>query len=262
MSLFGQTVIKPGETVTVTAATCPVCPEPIIIRDTVKITNTIIIHDTVCPTTPPPVVTEPSTSYGRLIYSSGYDKVSDLDPYDNGQWGAGTLASHLSTTIYKTGPGSFKSVTASVSAGIRSEVQYPNTLTPSEGVFEWDAYYETIFQNNGHSFQIHPLTNGGSASPGLWHENGQFMWVNWKNGTNTKYPTGYKIPQNKWIHCVFEYKYGSLGYMKFTVDGQVILDKKNIQVNDGSGGYVKVGVNMWQNQSSVVYYDNFKIWKK
>jgi hypothetical protein len=40
------------------------------------------------------------------------------------------------------------------------------------------------------------------------------------------------------------------------------LDKTNIQVGDGSGQYLKVGVNMWVNQTSVVYYDNLKIWKK
>lgn len=204
----------------------------------------------------------PGGSYGTLVYSSGYNTVSDLDPYGNGQWGDGTLASHLSTSIYKDGPGSFRSVPASVSSGIRSEVQYPSSLTATEGVIEYDVRYETIFQNSGHSLQFHPNTSGGSASPGLWHENGKFVWVNWKGGTNTKYATNFTIPQNKWMHVVFEYKFGSAGYMKFTIDGVVVLNRTGIQVGDGSGQYLKVGVNLWQSQSSVVYYDNLKIWKR
>lgn len=224
--------------------------------DTVNIT---VKPSVVIPVPPLPPI---PGSYGTLIYSTGYNTVADLDPYSNGQWGSGTLGSHLSTSIYRDGPGAFKSVPANVSSGIRSEVQYPSSLTPIEGVIEYDVMYETIFQNSGHSLQFHPNTSGGSASPGLWHENGKWVWVNWKGGDNTKYPTNFTIPQNKWMHCVFEYKIGSAGYMKFTVDGVVLLDRQNIQVGDGSGQYLKVGVNMWEDQSSVVYYDNLKIWKK
>jgi hypothetical protein len=64
------------------------------------------------------------------------------------------------------------------------------------------------------------------------------------------------------MHVVLEYKFGSAGYLKFTIDGVVVLNKTGIQVGDGSGQYLKVGVNMWQSQSSFVYYDNLKIWKK
>lgn len=220
--------------------------------------DSVVVVGIAASTPPVDTVVVPPTGYGTLIYSTGYNSVADLDPFKNNQYGNGSI----STTIYKNPLGSFKSVPANVSAGIRSEVQYPTSLTPSEGVIEYDVMYETIFQNSGHSLQFHPNTSGGSASPGLWHENGKFVWVNWKGGTNTKYPTNFTIPANKWMHVVFEYKFGSAGYMKFTVDGLVLLDKKGIQVNDGSGGYLKVGVNMWQDQRSVVYYDNLKIWKK
>jgi hypothetical protein len=205
-------------------------------------------------TTPPPTS---GGNYGTLLYSTGYNSLNDILNSSNQQGNGG-----LSTTIFKDGPGSFKSVPANVSAGIRSEVQYSDSQTPTEGAIEYDVMYETIFQNNGHSLQFHPNTSGGSASPGLWHENGKFVWVNWKGGTNTKYPTNFTIPQNRWMHVVFEYKIGSAGYMKFTIDGVVVLDRTNIQVGDGSGQYLKVGVNMWASQSSVVYYDNLKIWKK
>lgn len=208
-------------------------------------------------TQPADVVTPPAT-YGTLIYSSNFDTQKELDPWGNNQLGNGSLSS----TVFKSAPYSFKAVPLNVSSGIRSEIQFPGSLTPTEGAIEYDVLYETIFQNSGHSLQFHPYTTGGSASPGLWHENGQFIWVNWKNGTNTKYPTNFKIPQNRWMHIVFEYKIGSSGYMKMTIDGVVVLNKTGIQVGDGSGQYLKVGVNMWQNQQSVVYYDNLKIWKK
>lgn len=151
---------------------------------------------------------------------------------------------------------------ANVSSGIRSEIQYDDSQTPTEGTIEYDVMYESIFQDSGHSAQFHPNTSGGSASPGLWHEGGKFVWVNWKNGTNTRYPTGFTIPKNKWMHVVFQFKFGSSGYMKFIIDGVVVLDRTGIQVGDGSGQYFKLGVNMWVNQSSVVYYDNIVIWRK
>lgn len=198
-----------------------------------------------------------SGSYGTLIYSTGYNALSDIINGSNQQGNGG-----LSTTVYKDGPGSFKSVPANVSSGIRSEVQYSESLTPLEGAIEYDVMYETLFRNSGHSLQFHPVTSGGSASPGLWHVDGKFWLVNWKGGANTYYPTSFTIPTNKWLHMVFEYKIGSAGYMKLTIDGVVVFNKTNIQVGDGSGQYLKVGVNMWQNQSSLVYYDNLKIWKK
>ena len=204
-------------------------------------------------TTPPPT----GGNYGTLIYSTGYNVLSDIINGSNQQGNGG-----LSTSIYKDGPGSFKSVPANVSSGIRSEVQYSASMTPLEGAIEYDVMYETIFSGSGHSLQFHPMTSGGSASPGLWHEGGKFTWVNWKSGTNTKYTTNFTIPRNKWMHIVFEYKIGSAGYMKMTIDGVVVLNRTGIQVGDGSGQYLKVGVNMWQNQSSVVYYDNLKIWRK
>jgi hypothetical protein len=196
-------------------------------------------------------------SYGTLIYSTGYNTSADIINGSNQQGNGG-----LSTTVYKDGPGSFKSVPANVSSGIRSEVQYSESLTPLEGAIEYDVMYEKLFQNSGHSLQFHPVTSGGSASPGLWHVDGKFWLVNWKGGGNAYYPTEFTIPTNKWLHMVFEYKIGSAGYMKLTIDGVVVFNKTNIQVGDGSGQYLKVGVNMWQNQESVVYYDNLKIWKK
>lgn len=209
------------------------------------------------PPVDPPVDPPPTGSYGTLTYSTGYDKTSDIINNSNQQGNGG-----LSTTVYKTAPGSFRSIPASVSSGIRSEVQYSSGMTPTEGVIEWDVMYVKIQSSSCHSLQFHPNTSGGSASPGLWHENGKFTWVNWKGGTNSKYPTGFTIPANKWMHMVFEYKMGGSGYMKYTIDGVVLLDKKGIQVGDGSGGYLKVGFNSWSGSNSEIYYDNLRIYRK
>lgn len=225
------------------------------VADNQGATKSDFVNITVNPSVPPP---PPSGNLGILLYSNGFNTTNDLDPFGHGQIGNGSL----STTNKVEGAGSFKSVPANVSSGIRSEVQLDSAQTPLEGAVEYDVYYETIFQNSGHSLQFHPNTSGGSASPGLWHENGQFVWVNWKGGTNTKYATNFTIPRNKWLHVIFQYKIGSAGYMKFTVDGAVLLDRTGIQVGDGSGQWLKVGVNMWVNQTSVVYYDNLKIYKK
>ena len=201
--------------------------------------------------------TTPPSGY-TLAYSTGYNVLSDIIN-SHGQEGNGGL----STSVYKDGPGSFKSVPANVSAGIRSEVQYDALQTPDEGIVEYDVMYEVVPQNNCHSLQWHPNTSGGSASPGLWHVNGKFDLVNWKGGTNVHHATGVTIQTNHWYHLRFEYKFGSSGYMRFYSDG--VLSSAGSwtgQVGDGSGQYLKVGVNMWQSQTSVVYYDNLKIYKK
>lgn len=205
-------------------------------------------------TTPPP-----TGNYGTVIYSTGYDQLSDI-LNGNGQEGNGGL----STTIKKSGAGSFRSAPANVSSGIRSEVQYSDNQTPTEGAIEYDVYYEVIIPNNGHSLQFHPHTSGGSASPGLWHTGGKFVLNNWKGGSNTSHTTGVTIQTNKWYHMVLEYKFGSSGYLKLTIDGVVVLNKTGIQVGDGSGQYLKVGYNGWDGNStsSRIYYDNLKIWKK
>lgn len=226
---------------------------------TVTSANTTTSYTTSSKPTDPvdTVVVPPAGNYGTLIYSTGYDKLSDIINSSNQQGKGG-----LSTTIFKTGPGSFHSVPDNVSSGIRSEVQYPSSLTPTEGTIVWDVMYAKVQANSLHSFQFHPNTSGGSASPGLWHIDGQFYWVNWKGGTNTKYATGVTIQANKWYHMVFQYKVGSSGYMKFTIDGKVVLDKTGIQVGDGSGSYLKVGTNSWNGTGSEAYYDNLEIWKK
>jgi hypothetical protein len=207
--------------------------------------------------------TPPPAGY-TLTFSSGYDTQADMLYGGNGQYGNGTI----STTTYKTGPGSFYSRPAVISAGTRSEVQYTTTAqNPTEGAVEYDVMYEVVIPSNGCSLQWHPNTAGSSGSPYLMHDNGKFTWVVWNNGNNTYYPTGITIQTQHWYHLRVEYKFGSAaqgGYLRWFVDGAKVLDKANIQMGDGSGQYLKVGYNGWDVNSTNgrIYYDNLKIYKK
>lgn len=214
-------------------------------------------------TTPLPTdtTTVPPTTGYTLVYSSGYDDVNSIDPFGHGQWGSGTQADHLSTTLYKTGPGSFKSVPANVSSGIRSEVQYGSAQSPLEGIVEYDVYYDNFFANSGHSFQWHPTTSGGSGT-GSYHENGKMQFKTVKSGTSgTNVGAPFSVSTKVWHHFKYTYKFGSSGYIKLELDGVVVVNA-NVQMGDGSAPYLKVGVNMWADQTSVVYYDNLKVYKK
>lgn len=201
---------------------------------------------------------DPDNEGYTLVYQNGYDKTADLDPFDHGQIGNGSL----STTIFKTGPGSFKSVPANVSSGIRSEVQYGDGQTPLEGIVEYDVYYDNFFSNSGHSLQWHPSTSGGSGT-GLFHKNGRMQFVTVKSGTTgTDVGSSFTVSTKTWHHIKLTYKFGNSGYIKVELDGVVVLPQTNVQMGDGSKPYLKHGVNMWVNQTSVVYYDNLRIMKK
>lgn len=209
-----------------------------------------------CSTDPPP------TGGYTLVYSTGYDDVNSIDPFGHGQWGAGSQASHLSTTIFKTGPGSFKSgPLANVSSGTRSEVQYGSAQSPLEGILEYDAYYDNFFSNSGHSLQWHPSTGGGSGT-GPYHKNGKMQFVTVKSGTSgTNVGNPFTVTTKVWHHFKYTYKFGPNGYIRIELDGVEVVNQ-NVQMGDGSDPYLKTGVNMWVNQTSVVYYDNLKVYRK
>lgn len=231
--------------------------------------GTDTVHITVRGANPPPPppggdTTGPPQGY-TLVFSTGYDKISDINFNGNSeQWGNpdnDRVENHLSTTIFKTGPGSFKSVPSEVSAGIRSEVQYGSAQTPLEGIVEYDVYYDNFFANSGHSLQWHPSTSGGSGT-GLYHKNGQLQFVTVKSGqTGTNVGAPFSVSTKVWHHIKLTYKFGSSGYIKVELDG-VEKVNANVQMGDGSDPYLKVGVNMWVNQASIVYYDNLKVYKK
>lgn len=196
---------------------------------------------------------------GTLVYSTQFTTDNDLDPFGHNQIGNGTR----STSVWVSSPSSFYSIPANVSGGIRSEVQYDEAQSPTTGCIEYDVRYEVIIQDECHSMQFHPNTDGGSASPGLWHVSGEFELVNWFNGNNTHYVTNYTIPQNQWLHMRHEFRFGaSNGYWRIYVDDTEILNISNVRIGDGSGQYFKLGFNCWGSNctSSRIYYDNLFIY--
>jgi hypothetical protein len=204
--------------------------------------------------------TPPPTSGYTLTFSSGYDTQADMLYGGNGQYGNGKI----STSTYKVGPGSFYAIPATVSAGIRSEVQYTGAAqNPTEGAIEYDVMYEVVVKDNMCSLQWHPNTSGGSGSPYLAHEGGRFVWENWKGGVNTPHATGVTIQAGRWYHMRMEFKFGTSGYFKHYIDGALVGSWTG-QVGDGSGQYLKVGTNGWLSTAAASrsYYDNLKVYKK
>jgi hypothetical protein len=201
--------------------------------------------------------TPPPTPGYELIYENPFEQDSDIRNSQTQQAGKGII----DKTFFKEGSGSFLTIPENVSAGIRSEIQgFP---TPTEGAMEWWVYYKVIIPHSGCSFQFHPNTPGSSGSPFLAHENGKFVWENWKAGGNTPHPTNTAIPSNKWVKMRVEYKAGSSGYFRHFLDSVKICEW-NGQVGDGSGFYAKCGVNFWTTEAlnSRVFYDSLKVWKK
>lgn len=211
------------------------------------------------------VTVNPQPSTGLiLIYENdisigtgGASKLGDLDPFNHGQIGSG----YFDTKIYVSAPGAFHSRPLNVSSGIRSEIQFDAAQTPLEGRVEFDVYFIVFISSNGHWLQFHPSTLGGSGSPRI--EGTQV--VNWNKGDNTYYSTSFKPVLLHWYHCIVDYKFGSSGYIHWSMDGVSVFSKDNIQVGDGSTPYLKIGFNGWtpgNPTSSDIVYDNIKIYKK
>lgn len=218
---------------------------------------------------PPVDTTTPNAGYS-LVFQSGFDKLSDITT-NNGQYGDGKI----STTVYKTGPGSFYSIPQNVSSGIRSEVQYTyDYQLVSEGAIEYDVMYEFVSQSNCHSVQWHPNTSGASASPGLWHIGGKFAVVRYRAGGNDQQKKAANggalmtIPKGRWLHMRWEFKFAqSQAYCRLYIDGVLYYDLKpsaTSWLGDGSGQYFKLGFNGFGTDSyqSRIYYDNLKMYKK
>lgn len=280
LSCFSQT-IKPGEQTTISCASCPPAivvhdtitkTNTIIVRDTVKIVNTLVIHDTVCPGTVPPVIVVPPTTPGYTVtYTNGYDKKSD---FSDDQLGNGSL----STTIFKSGTGSFKSVVSAgdvaISSGFRSEQQYTGAAqNPLEGRTEYDVRYESFEKPGwgGSSIQWHPY-GGGSAFLFLETAEGNFSVYQYIKGYGASLG---KIILGQWYHIAWEIKWstGNDGYARLIIDGKLIWSYTGATWDaklSTAPPYVKLGVNYFSTvpltqgsqHGSVIYYDNFTVSKK
>ncbi|MBL7740396.1 MAG: heparin lyase I family protein [Chitinophagaceae bacterium] len=217
----------------------------------------------------PATVTPPSTSYGTLVFQTGYDNASTINtnqgPYNT-----------ISYTTFKTGPGSFRSEVRQnqpqTSSGYRSEMQYSG-VDPVEGVYEYDVYYENwkTFEGGGHSIQWHPNSSTGSAVLSLYTYGGKFNVVRNINGSNVHQSgTVRTITPNTWYRLRWEVKWANntTGYIRMYID-DVLYYTYTGATTDGNGTpYWKVGQNRWFYsgssiaETSVVYYDNVKVYKK
>lgn len=237
-------------------------------------TATDTMHVTVFASTPTPGPIDttqpgPSGGYNTLLYSNGFDKPSDIN---TNQLGAGSI----STTVFKSGTGSFNSlVTAgegSISSGWRSEQQYPETYsqTGDEIAVEYDEMFASLPDVGGLSTQWHGNVSGTSGETSLWISGGDFMVqrsVCGGAGCGNSYQGGtlMKIQTNRWYHMRWEIKFSAKtdGYERLYIDG-VLYFSVNGQTSDGGGQYLKVGQNLFASPgvNSSLYVDNLNIWKK
>jgi hypothetical protein len=206
-----------------------------------------------------------------LIYSNGYNNASDINSNQLGRGG-------ISTSLYYTGPGSFRSEVRAgdppISSGWRSEQQYDGSNSnPIESKVEYDVYYENWhnFDGGGHSIQWHPMTSGGSALVSLQNFGGKFDVVRDPDGT-VYHQTGalQDCISNTWYHMRWEIKWsqGNDGYVRLYINNILYYSFTGATTN-GSGVYLKVGQNRWplnggntMQTTSVCYYDNLKIYEK
>ncbi|MDP4263353.1 MAG: PKD domain-containing protein [Bacteroidota bacterium] len=210
-----------------------------------------------------------TSGYNTLLYSNGYDNAASLN---TNQLGNGSI----STTVFKSGTGSFKSlVTAGegqISSGWRSEQQYPETYsqTGDEIAIEYDELFESLPNVGGLSVQWHGNVQGTSGETSLWISGGQFMVqrsICGGAGCGNIYQTGnlMTIQTNRWYHMRWEIKFsaGSDGYERLYIDGNLYYSATG-QTSDGGGQYLKVGQNLFASpgNNSVMYLDNLNVWKK
>ncbi|MBC7949824.1 MAG: heparin lyase I family protein [Chitinophagaceae bacterium] len=213
-------------------------------------------------TTPPPV------GYGTLLYTQLYDVSSSVNT-------SGGIRNTRSTSLYKTGPGSFRSevryADRNLNNGYRGEMAYQGTTyNPTEGVIEYDVYYQgwKNWGGGGSTILWQPTTSGASAVVGLQNYDGNFKVVRAIGSTVTQQSgTLRAVAPNTWYKMRWEVKWSSSsdGYIRLYIDN-VLYYSFTGQTTDGSGTpYLKVGQNRWSitsGSNSVVHYDNLRIYQK
>ncbi len=217
-------------------------------------------------------ITNPPVGFGTLTFQTGYDVASDVNTNQGPR-------NSVSYTIKKSGAGSFRSEVRasdqSTSSGYRGEMQYNGSnYNPTEGVIEYDVYYEgwKNFGGGGHSMQWHPNNGTGSATVALYSYGGKFQVVRnlgSKYGGANYYQSGtlQTIAPNTWYKLRWEIKWAeSGGYVKLYVNDALYYSYTGETMNSTTGmPYMKVGQNRWSMPSgtnTVVYYDNLKVYKK
>lgn len=217
--------------------------------------------------------TEPKpdpVSYGTLTWSAGYNSSSEINK-DQGMYNS------ISTEQKTEGDASFRSEVrgnqSSQSSGYRSEMQYNGSAqNPTEGVVEYDVYYENwkAVSGGGHSIQWHPNSGTGSAVLSLQNYGGKFNIVRTLNDNKGNFhQTGTLITTqpNVWYKFRWEVKWskGSDGYIRCFINGNKYYNFNGRTADDTGTPYLKIGQNRWNmasGQNTIVFYDNVKIYKR
>jgi hypothetical protein len=217
------------------------------------------VNVTVNTSTPPP-----GGGYGTLFYSQGYDASNSVNT-SNGQ------RNTRSTSKYVTGPGSFRTEVRYGDRPDRGEMIYTGSAyNAAEEVIEYDVYYENWrnFGGGGSTIMWQPTTPGAMASLGLQNYEGTFKVVRALGSTVTGQTSGVtSVISNKWYKMRWEVKWStsSTGYIRLYIDNVLYYSFTGITADNSGTPNMRVGQYRWSTTSgstSVVYYDNLKVYRK
>ena len=210
--------------------------------------------------------TQTGTGYGTLTYSQPYDASGSVTT------SAGPRNT-MSTTGYLTGPGSFRSEIRAGDNNKRGEMVYTGTSqNPNEGVVEYDVYFDnwTGMDGGGHTIEWLPGTSGAGAIVSLQNYGGNFDVVR-AIGASVIHQSGILMPvaNYTWYKMRWEYKWstGTDGYIRLYINNSLYYSFTG-KTADGSGQNLRIGQFRWTTsgstltKTSVVYYDNLKVYKK
>lgn len=257
---FSQVIVKPGQSVVVTAEPCP-SPTTIIIRDTVW----------QCPPSSPVIQPPSSGTRQNLLFEAGFDGskpfMTENELY---QQKCCSYSITQSKTKVRSGDGSFRAEVrgsdGSISSGYRAEF-----ITKAS--YNTDAWYgySTYFENwtscsscGEHSIQWHPAEGSGSANLGIYTEKGTFHVRLNADGdlTAETLKDGLKITPNKWYDFVWHVKWSATsGRIELWIDGVKYVDYSGPTLTKGGTPYFKLGINRWNisGVTRILYYDNLRI---
>jgi hypothetical protein len=213
-----------------------------------------------------PIVTRMTSkpSDDHMMIETSFDDAGDV-PTDLGEFNS------VSATFFKSAPGAFKSEIRADENNSRSEISF-NGFDPSEGLYEYDVYYEDWkpLPDGGHTVQWQPQA-GGSAVLSLQNYGGEFQVVRSINGKNSYGPEKLKIvTANHWYHVKWEIKWAAdeSGYIRLYLDDQLYYSFKGATTDSGGTPSFRLGQVRWANNgpslhgNTIVYYDNLRILRK
>jgi hypothetical protein len=146
------------------------------------------------------------------------------------------------------------------------------TQNPTEGVIEYDEYFENwnSLDGGGTNISWNPQTSGAGAIVSLQTYGGKFDVVRAIGSTVTHQGGSLmSLSSNTWYKLRWEFKWstGTDGYIRLYINDAVYYSFTGATA-DGSSLTLRVGQNRWPNSgnamqtTSVCYYDNLKIYKK